>query len=328
MKKRVLTLIGVVLLTQCLAVQAWAASQDRFDLPQPYLSWERDYLRTFPQLQVLMDEMVRVTSSQLQDSTQDILHNRVCAALAYRMAVDQQSPARTQKLAAASDLLHNIAKEDKGSVLSDPKVYQAVAILTSRLKTSGKLIDSPEFFREREVLLNPKVSDNSGLIHHLTSAAMGSEILHRLGGYTPGEMSEIETAILEHSTGYWYFRASVDEAAGRKGAWRTVYPEPENDVARFAHDADLISQFVPESVIPDGSKWRNLAKKRWGAKNTREEGHIVYYVFYRLYGEAKTNPGRALAKEKWDVIRPALLQLMNLPSQADPIQQLGVPKVF
>lgn len=327
-KRRVSYLIFMVLLAQCFAVQAQGASQDRFDLPQPYLTWERDYLRAFPQLQVLMDEMIRVTSSQLQDPVQDILHNRVCAALAYRMAADQQSPARTQKLVAAADLLHNIAKEDKDSVLSNPKVYQAVAALTSRLKTSGKLIGSPEFFRQREVLLNPKVSDNSGLIHHLTSAAMASEILHRLGSYTPDEMTEMETAIVEHSTGYWYFRASVDEAAGRKGAWRAVYPEPENDIARFAHDADLVSQFVPESVIPDGSKWRNLAKKRWGAKSTREEGQIVYYVFYRLYGEAKTDPGRALAKEKWDVIRPALLQLMNLPPQADPIQQLGVPKIF
>jgi hypothetical protein len=184
--------------------------------------WERNYLQAFPQLKVLMDEMIRVTSSQLKDPVQDVLHNRVCAALAYHMAVDQQSPARTQRLGAAADLLHNIAKEDKGSVLSDPKVYKAVAALTSRLKTSGKLAGSPEFFREREVLLNPKVSDNSGLIHHLTSAVMGSDILHRLGGYTPDEMTDIETAIVEHSTGYWYFRASVDEAAGRKGAWRTV----------------------------------------------------------------------------------------------------------
>jgi hypothetical protein len=327
-KKWVSSLIGIVLLAQCFAGQARAASQDRFDLPQPYLAWERDYLRAFPQLQVLMDEMIRVTSSQLPDPAQDILHNRVCAALAYRMAVDQGSPARTQKLAAASDLLHNIAKEDKGSVLSDPKVYQAIDLMTLRLKASGKLIGSPDFFREREVLLNPKISDNSGLIHHLTSAFMASEILHRLGGYSLAEMNEIETAIVEHSTGYWYFRASVDEAAGRKGAWRTVYPEPENDVARFAHDADLISQFVPESVIPDGSKWRNLSRKRWGAKTTSEEGQIVYYVFYRLYGEAKTEPGRALAKEKWDIIRPALLQLMNFPPQADPIQQLGIPKVF
>jgi hypothetical protein len=321
-------LILAVLLAQVFMGQAQASSQDRFDLPQPYLAWERDYLRAFPQLQVLMDEMIRVTSGQLQDPAQDILHNRVCAALAYHMAVDYKSPARTQKLAAATDLLHNIAKEDKASVLSDAKVYQAVAALTTRLKASGKLQGSPEFFSERAVLLNAKVSDNSGLIHHLTSATMASEILHRLGGYTPEEITEIETAIVEHSTGYWYFRASVDEAAGRKGAWAIVYPEPENDIARFAHDADLISQFVPESVIPDGAKWRNLAKKRWGAKNTREEGQIVYYVFYRLYGEAKTEPGKALAKEKWDVIRPALLQLMNLPAQADPIQQLGVPKTF
>ena len=135
-------------------------------------------------------------------------------------------------------------------------------------------------------------------------------------------------ATLEHSTGYWYFRASVDTAVGKKDSWQVVFIEPEMVIARIAHDADLISQFVPESVIPNGSKWRELAKKRWGAKNAQEEGHIVYYVFFRLYEEAKTQEGKELAREKWEKIQPELLKLMNLSPGQDPIKLLGVPKVF
>ncbi len=107
-----------------------------------------------------------------------------------------------------------------------------------------------------------------------------------------------------------------------------VFPEPASEISKIAHDADLISQFVPESVVPDGSKWRGLAKKRWGAKDTKEEGHIVYYVFFRLFEEAKTTKGKEMAREKWEKIRPELLKLMNLESGQDPIKVLGVPAVF
>ena len=103
---------------------------------------------------------------------------------------------------------------------------------------------------------------------------------------------------------------------------------PENEIARIAHDADLISQFVPESVVPEGSKWRELAKKRWKAKDTREEAQIVYYVFFRLFEEAKTARGKELAKEKWEQIRPELVKLMGLKPDQDPIKVLGVPKIF
>ena len=138
----------------------------------------------------------------------------------------------------------------------------------------------------------------------------------------------IQVAVLEHSTGYWYFRDSVDAETGRKGAWQVIYPEPENEIARIAHDADLISQFVYESVVPDGSKWRVLAQKRWKAKDTKEEGHIVYYVFFRLFEEAKTEKGKELAKEQWEKIRPELVKLMGLKPGEDPIKVLGVPKIF
>jgi hypothetical protein len=138
----------------------------------------------------------------------------------------------------------------------------------------------------------------------------------------------MQVTILEHSTGYWYFRANVDDAVGRKGAWQAVFPEPENPSAKIAHDADLISQFVYESVVPEGSKWRELAKKRWKAQNTQEEGHIVYYVFFRLFEEAKTEQGKALAKQDWEKIRPELVKLTGLKPDEDPIKVLGVPKIF
>lgn len=44
--------------------------------------------------------------------------------------------------------------------------------------------------------------------------------------------------------------------------------------------------------------------------------------------EAKTDKGRALAKEKWEQIRPELVKLMGLKSDQDPIKVLGVPKIF
>lgn len=112
------------------------------------------------------------------------------------------------------------------------------------------------------------------------------------------------------------------------GAWRRIYPEPEEAIARIAHDADLISQFEAASVIPEGSKWRVIAAKRWGAKNAREEAHIVYYVFFRLFQEAGTEAGKVLVRGEWRKIQPELVSLMGLKPGDHPVQMLGVPKVF
>ena len=76
------------------------------------------------------------------------------------------------------------------------------------------------------------------------------------------------------------------------------------------------------------SKWRELAKSRWGAKGAREEAHIVYYVFLRLFQEAKTDQGRQFSREQRDVIRPEPVKLMGLGATEDPVKVLGVPKVF
>lgn len=320
--------IGLIALALAFGVAgiAAAASQDKYALPEPYLAWEKAYLKEFPELQGLMDTMVATTVAQLKAPDADILHNRVCSALAYEMAKQLGKPER--KLAIATDILHNISKEDKGAVLTNPEVLRKTTEMVTRLKKAGYFKNSPGFWGDEAVLKNPKVGGNLGLIHHITGALTAGEIAAKAGGFSAKDIDLMQVAVLEHSTGYWYFRDSVDAAAGRKGAWKVVYPEPENEIAKIAHDADLISQFVYESVVPEGSKWRELAKKRWGAKNTKEEAQIVYYVFFRLYEEAKTEKGKALAKQDWEKIRPELVKLMGLKPDEDPIKVLGVPKIF
>lgn len=324
MKRTVSIALGV-LVTLALAAPVLAASQDAYVLPEPYISLEQAYGREFPALQGLMDVMTANSKAMLKNPDQDILHNRVCAAIAYKMAVDRKGSAELRKLGPATDILHNIAKDNKKLVLSDPAVFKRVADLAADLKKAGKFQKSPEFFSNPGILKHKGIASNLGLIHHLTGAVEAGDILRKAGGFTDDEIRVVQTAIMAHSTGYWYFRDSVDEAAGKAGAWKTVFPEPESDIDNFAHDADLISQFVPESVAPDGSKWRVLAAKRWGAKNAKEEGHVVYYVFSRLYDEARTREGREMAMETWSVIRPELLKLMELQPDQDPIKVLGVP---
>ena len=304
---------------------AVAASQDKYSLPEPYLAWEKAYLKEFPELQGLMDVMIRTTVAQIKDPESDILHNRVCSALAYEMAKKLSKAER--KLAVVTDILHNISKEDKAAVLTNPEVLAKATAMVSKLKKAGYFKNSPAFWGDEAVLKNPKVGGNLGLIHHITGALTSGEIAAR-EKFSAKDIDMIQVAVLEHSTGYWYFRDSVDQAAGRKGAWQVIYPEPENEIARIAHDADLISQFVYESVVPEGSKWRVLAQKRWKAKDTKEEAQIVYYVFLRLYEEAKTEKGKELAKEQWEKIRPELVKLMGLKPGEDPIKVLGVPKIF
>jgi len=316
--------LGLSLLV--MATRTIAETQDRFHLPEPYLNWEKSYLNEFPDLQKFLDVMITTTATQLQNPSEDILHNRVCSALAYEMSKELLSEKR--KLAIATDILHNIAKEEKTAVLTDPQVFKKATEMVTELKKAGYFRSSPDFWGDAQVLLNTKVGANRALIHHITGALTAGQIAKQIGGFSEKEIQEMQAAVIEHSTGYWYFRDSVDQAVNKKGAWRTVYPEPSSDISKIAHDADLISQFVPESVVPDGSKWRGLAKKRWGAKDTIEEGQIVYYVFFRLYEEAKTTKGREMAREKWEKIRPELMKLMNLEPSQDPIKVLGVPAVF
>jgi hypothetical protein len=305
-----------------------SAFHARYDLPEPYLKWEREYLKDFPEVEALMDTMIIMAARHVQDPSQDVLHNRVCAALAHRMATDMKLPRAERKIAIVTDLLHNISKEDRLLVLTDAKTLKQAVNMVARLRRAGYLKQSPEFARDEGLLAHPSVGGNLSLIHHITGAITAGEILETVGGYTNRDIERVQAAILGHSTGYWYFRKSIGDAVKRPDAWRAVYPEPEGNAARIAHDADLISQFEAESVVPDGSKWRVLAAKRWGARGAVEEAHVVHYVFQRLFDEARTAPGKALAREEWQKIQPALIKLMGLAPNADPIKALGVPKAF
>ncbi len=331
MRRSVVALAATVLLLGDASAASGAGSvpsQASYELPQPYLEWERAYLAEFPDVQKVMDAMIATSARQLKDPAQDILHNRVCAALAYHMARSDGAPRAARRLGVVADLLHNIAKEEKGAVLSNASWYEPLAPMAARLRAAGYLQGADRFLSDVAVLRTPKVADNMALVHHLTGAVMAGRMLREMGGYSAAELDPIEDAILTHSTGYWYFRASVDEAAGRQGAWEAVYPEPRTAIAKYAHDADLVSQFVPETVIPEGSKWRGLAQKRWGAKTPRDEARVVHYVFARMLAEARTPAGRALAMEKWQIIEPPLLAAMDLKPGQDPVQVYGVPAAF
>lgn len=326
--KRLAIFFTVICLSIFMAVPVFAASQDAYALPEPYLAWEKAYLEKYPELQPIMDAMVDMTEQQLKNPVQDILHNRICSALVYKMAIDHNLPADQIRLAIAGDLLHNISKEDKASVLTNPDLLKQADEMIVGLRAAGYFKASPAFWSDKSIFAKPQIGNNRGLIHHITGALTTEQILNKIGGFSKQDIQFLQVGILEHSTGYWYFRSSVNEVVSKNDGWAIVYPVPDNILAKLIHDADLISQFVPESVAPEGSKWRVLAQKRWGAKTAKEEGHIVYYVFKRLYDEGQTEAGKRMAKEKWDQIAPELVKLMGLNPDQDPIKVLGVPKIF
>ncbi|HUL00982.1 MAG TPA: hypothetical protein VLX29_09015 [Nitrospirota bacterium] len=304
-----------------------AAVQDNFGLSEPYAGLEKAYLKEYPKLQEVMDVMVGTYAGQLNDPAQDILHVRVVSALAYRMANELTLQTKERMLFVTAALLHDISKQDKKVLLTDPIVFAQSAELVTTLWKAGFLKDSKRFWTDEKLLKMPSVGGNLALIHHITGAFQAGQILKKAGFAEP-DIKTVQMAIICHSTCYWYFRDAVDNFAQSEDAWQAIYPEPIGNIALFVTDADLVSQFVPESVVPNGSKWREIAKQRWGAKNTQEEAHIVYYVFFRLYKEARTKQGKELAREKWDVIRPALVKLMGLDIADDPIKKLGVPAAF
>lgn len=305
----------------------YAASQDKYSIPEPYKSEEVEYLKKYPDLQKVMDYMIETEEKVNKKPTNNILHNRICTTLVYEMAKTDKLNKKDTRLAIAGDLLHNICKADKVNVMTKPEMVTAVGDVVKDLRKHGLLKGSPEFWTNTELYKNPKIGNNLGLMHHLSGAYVAGKFL-RENGFKPKEVRRLEAAIIEHSTGYWYFRSSINQAVGNKDGWKVVYPDPENTLSKYIHDADLVSQFVPASVVPEGSKWRVLAINRWGAKNKVEEGQIVYYVFDRLYGEARTPIGKVMAKEKWEQIAPQLVELMGLKPGEDPIKVLGVPKIF
>ncbi len=315
--------LGLILSGTCLA-----ALQDKYELPDNYLALEKQYLKEFPKLQDVMDVMIVETEKQLPKPQNDILHNRVCTALVYDMAKDAKLSDQDTYLAVAGDLLHNIAKGDKKQVLTDADYLAELDAVVLKLKNAGYLKNSPEFWTETSFYSNPKIGNNLGEIHHLSGAVMAGKLLKQLG-FPEDQILQLQAAIIEHSTGYWYFRTSVSDKIGDKEGWKKVYPAPENQLADFVHDADLISQFEYASVVPEGSKWRLLATNRWGAKDTPEDqAYVVYYVFQKLFEEARTPKGKELAKAEWDKIAPELKKLMGMKDSDDPIAIKGTPDFF
>lgn len=302
--------------------------QHCYSLPEPYVGWERQYLGDFPDLQRVMDVMVGTTARQLEDPTQDIMHNRVCAALAFRMASDMELPGNDRRLVTAGDLLHNISKEDRTQVLTDAHLLQEASEMVGRLRDTGRLADSPVFWTDPGLFARTAVGANLSLVHHITGALAAGGILGSVKGFPAQDILRVQETIITHSTGYWYFRESVDQAACTADAWRKVFPEPKGALPAIVHDADLISQFDALSVLPEGSKWRALAAKRWDARGAEEEAHVVYYVLQRLIEEARTAQGKALAEREWSKVRPELLKLMRLPADSDPLLTLGIPTPF
>jgi hypothetical protein len=302
--------------------------QDRYALREPYAAWERAYLGEFPGVQRVMDVMVETTARQLQDPRQDILHNRVCAAIAHRMALDMGLAGGDRRLITAGELLHNISKEDRSQVLTDAGLLQRASEMVARLRSAERLAGSPWFWTEPGIFRSATLGANLALVHHITGAIAAADILRAVEGFTAEDILRVQEAILAHSTGSWYFRNSVDASARKADAWRNVYPEPEGALARIVHDADLVSQFDAESVLPEGSKWRGLAAKRWGAQGSVEEAQVVHYVLERLLDETRTAQGQALARQEWSGIAPELVKLMRLPAGTDPVRVLGVPEAF
>ena len=291
-------------------------------LPEPYWTFEQAYLQEFPELHILMDKIVWSRVNQLSNP---FLHNRVCASLAFEMSKDI-SP-KERKVTVVASLLNNIVREES-ELLTDSSVFNNASTMVDELQKKGFLKASPRFWGNDVVLKHFEIAENIVLVHHITGAAKAGEIVRKFLNFSEDEIYEIQAAILQHSTGYFYFRDYVDMILEQQGAWEVVFPLPENQVSKIVHDADLVAQFIPESVLHEGSKWKKIARNRWGASNLQDEAHIIYYVFSLLLKEAKTDQGKTLILKNWDALKQKLLKHMGLQFEQDPIELLGKPQVF
>ncbi|HVL35511.1 MAG TPA: hypothetical protein VM489_07580 [Burkholderiales bacterium] len=276
------------------------------ELGAPYGAWEREYLAAFPELGAVLARMVELTTAQLAEPQQDILHNRLCAALVWRMGREAGLEAPRLRLALIADLLHNVAKEDPRALLSAREVLERSATMVGRLRAAGYFRSSPVFWSRPSLFDNPRIGANRALVHHVTGALEAERLMDELGGFSRAEIDEVQAAILAHSTGYHYLREAVDAEARAPGAWRALFPEPEAAPEVLAHDADLVSQFVPETVLPAQSKWRRLARERWGATSAKQEARIIGEILARLKDEARSALGRRLAQEHWAALEAQL----------------------
>lgn len=275
-------------------------------LNEPYLGWERAYLGAFPELQAVMERMLAITAAQLADPAQDILHNRICAALVWKMGQDAAMAAPQLRLALIADLLHNIHKEERSAVMTPGDLFARSNAMVGRLRAAGYFRASPVFWSRPGLFENPKIGANRALVHHITGALEAERLMQEMGGFSRADIDQVQAAILAHSTGYHYMREAVDAEARSPGAWQSVFPHPESSPEVLAHDADLVSQFVPDSVLPADSKWRRLARSRWGAQGDKEEARVLTGILSRLKDEARSAAGRRLALEHWEALKDRL----------------------
>ena len=123
-RKDIVIILTALVLVSGAAGIASAAVQDKYALPEPYLAWEKAYLKEFPELQGLMDVMIATAVRQLKEPGGDILHNRVCSALAYEMGkplAGQDWEKIRPELVKLMDLKPD---EDPIKVLGVPKIFQ------------------------------------------------------------------------------------------------------------------------------------------------------------------------------------------------------------
>lgn len=280
--------------------------QRQAELSEPYRDWEAAYLAACPGLEAVMQRMLAITAGQLADPAQDILHNRLCAGLVWHMGREMGLGAQALRLALIADLLHNIHKEEPSAVLAVQDVLVRSSAMVERLRAAGYFRASPAFWQRPGLFENPKIGANRALVHHVTSALEAERLMLELGGFTRADIDQVQAAILAHSTGYHYLREAVDAETRAPGAWQALFPEPESAAEVLAHDADLVSQFVPETVLPQDSKWRRLARGRWGARGATEEARIIAGILARLKDEARSVLGRRLAAEHWHALQDPL----------------------
>ena len=122
-KKCIACIIALVIVVGAAGTAA-AASQDRYALTELYLAWEKAYLKEFPELQGLMDVMIATAVRQLKEPGGDILHNRVCSALAYEMGKPLAGQDWEKIRPELVKLMGLKPDEDPIRVLGVPKIFQ------------------------------------------------------------------------------------------------------------------------------------------------------------------------------------------------------------
>jgi hypothetical protein len=310
--------------------QTASQKQASYPLEERYLKAENAYLSKFPDLQDMLNAFYYASAKDIGDTNVTdmnvaMTHTRTVAAIMSDLA--KSMPAKEQKLAIVTALMHDVDKMNPNDVLTDPRVFDEVKAMVQNLKSKGNFKDSPNFFANEAALKTPGVGDNPATIHNLTSPIRTHQIMEVLG-YSEADIEKVEVAIFEHSTQYWYFRDDIDNRIGIQGAWEDFYPQTVTPLGMAISDADNLSQLVPDLVIPADSKWRGLARNRWGGKNVKEEAHIIYYVLEQMVNAPLSETGRQEMKEYWAVLRPQLMKLMELDENQSPIAVLGIPSYW